>query len=257
MSTIKDIYSFLDGLYPRTLSCEWDNDGLMVCRNSEREVKKVLLALDVTRKVADEAISGGYDLIISHHPLIFRPLKQLSEEYAGALIPMKLFSAGVSVISLHTRFDAGEGGINDTLAALLGIDVISPFGPDGEKCGRLCTTSETTAHGLCNKIKETLGAPCVLCGNPEKEIRTVALLGGDGKSFISEALKVGADAFVTGASGYNAALEAADRELAVIDAGHYHTEFLPLVQRMTSLISSAFADVSVAVSGAGCEISCF
>lgn len=77
------------------------------------------------------------------------------------------------------------------------------------------------------------------------------------KSFISEALKVGADAFVTGASGYNAALEAADRELAVIDAGHYHTEFLPLVQRMTSLISSAFADVSVAVSGAGCEISCF
>ena len=114
MSTVKDIYSFLDGLYPRTLSCEWDNDGLMVCRNSEREVKRVLLALDVTRKVADEAISGGYDLIISHHPLIFRPLKQLSEEYSGALIPMKLFSAGVSVISLHTRFDAGEGGINDT-----------------------------------------------------------------------------------------------------------------------------------------------
>ena len=124
MSTVKDIYSFLDGLYPRTLSCEWDNDGLMVCRNSEREVKRVLLALDVTRKVADEAISGGYDLIISHHPLIFRPLKQLSEEYSGALIPMKLFSAGVSVISLHTRFDAGEGGINDTLAALLGLDVM-------------------------------------------------------------------------------------------------------------------------------------
>ncbi len=257
MSTVKDIYSYLDGLYPRSLSCEWDNDGLMVCPDSEKEVKKVLLALDVTQRVADEAISGGFDLIISHHPLIFRPLRQLSEEYAGALIPMKLFSAGISVISLHTRFDAGEGGINDTLAALLGLDVISAFGSEGEKCGRLCIASETTAHGLCEKIKETLGAPCVLCGNPEKEIRTAALLGGDGKSFISEAIKVGADAFVTGASGYNAALEAADRGLAVIDAGHYHTEFLPLVTKMKSLFSSAFADVSVTVSGAGCEISCF
>lgn len=257
MSTVKAIYSYLDRLYPRSLSCSWDNDGLMVCPDSSKEVKKVLVALDVTQKVADEAISGGYDLIISHHPLIFRPLRQLSDEFAGAAVPMKLLAAGISVISLHTRFDAGKDGINDTLASLLGLEVISPFGEDGEMCGRLCKTEKTSVEDFCRTIKSTLGCPCIACGDTGKTLETVAICGGDGKSFISAAMSAGADAFLTGASGYNASIEAADRGLCVIDAGHYHTEFLPFVTRMTALISSEFAGTHVAISDAGCEISCF
>ena len=136
MADVKEIYSHLDSLFPRSLSCSWDNDGLMVCPDSSGKVKKVLLALDVTQKVANEAICGGYDVIISHHPLIFRPLRQLSEEFAGAAVPMKLFSAGISVISLHTRFDAGEGGINDTLASLGLSDAFDSSKADLSKIGK-------------------------------------------------------------------------------------------------------------------------
>lgn len=257
MTDVKQIYSHLDSLFPRSLSCSWDNDGLMVCPDSSKEVKKILLTLDVTQKVADEAIQGGYDLIISHHPLIFRPLRQLSEEFAGAAVPMKLFSAGISVISLHTRFDAGEGGINDTLAFLLGLCVVSPFGEEGEMCGRLCKTEKMTVTDFCKKIKSTLGCPCVACGDTGKTIEIVAICGGDGKSFIPAAMKAGADAFLTGASGYNAAIEASNRGLCVIDAGHYHTEFLPFVTSMKKILASAFKDVRAEISSAGCEISCF
>ena len=170
---------------------------------------------------------------------------------------MKLFSAGISVISLHTRFDAGEGGINDTLAFLLGLCVVSPFGEEGEMCGRLCKTEKTTVMDFCKRIKSALGCPCVACGDTGKTIEIVAICGGDGKSFIPAAMKAGADAFLTGASGYNAAIEASDRGLCVIDAGHYHTEFLPFVTSMKKILASAFKDVRAEISSAGCEISCF
>lgn len=257
MADVKEIYSHLDSLFPRSLSCSWDNDGLMVCPDSSGKVKKVLLALDITQKVANEAICGGYDVVISHHPLIFRPLRQLSEEFAGAAVPMKLFSARISVISLHTRFDAGEGGINDTLASLLGFDVTAPFGEEGEMCGRLCKTEKTTVADFCKKIKSALGCPCVACGDTGKTVETVAICGGDGKSFVPAAVRAGADAFLTGASGYNAAIEAADMGLCVIDAGHYHTEFLPFVTSVQKILSSAFPEVETKISSAGCEISCF
>lgn len=170
---------------------------------------------------------------------------------------MKLFSAGISVISLHTRFDAGEGGINDTLASLLGFDVTAPFGEEGEMCGRLCKTEKTTVADFCKKIKSALGCPCVACGDTGKTVETVAICGGDGKSFVPAAVRAGADAFLTGASGYNAAIEAADMGLCVIDAGHYHTEFLPFVTSVQKILSSAFPEVETKISSAGCEISCF
>ena len=116
--TVRDIYEMLSERIPEELSEEWDNDGLMCCPDEDKEIRRVLISLDVTEEIADYAISAGYDLIISHHPLIFKPVKALdiSDNVARKLI--KLAGAGVSVISLHTRADKVKGGVNDCLRAI-------------------------------------------------------------------------------------------------------------------------------------------
>lgn len=246
MPSVKEIYTFLDALYPRAYSCEWDNDGLMVCTDPAHEVKKVLLTLDVTRSVAEYAAANGVDLIISHHPLIFRRLCAISPEEPRSSLPITLLSSGISVISLHTRFDAGENGMNDTLAELLGLEVVDKFGTDGEMCGRLCKTDMPLAS-LCNKVKNVLDAPNVSVGMTGKTCKTVAVLGGGGGSFAKAAIAQGIDAFITGECGYNDMIDAADAGLAVITAGHYHTEYLPFVTRMQKLMTENFSPVKTLV----------
>lgn len=253
MATVKEIYEYLDGLFPRGLSCDWDNDGLMVCGDFTCEVKKALLTLDVTEKVVDYAEKSGCDLIISHHPLIFRKLAGLSEDYPSAALPMRLLRSGISVISLHTRFDAGNNGMNDTIAALLGLEVISDFGPDGEKCGRLCRC-DIPLDALCEKIKKATGAPVLSVSKAGEVCRTVAILGGDGKDFVFAAVDAGADVFITGDAGYNVMLDAAAQGLTVIEAGHYYTEYLPFVMKISSLLGKKFPDLETETCKVGCEI---
>ena len=127
-----ELYAFFDGKIPSSLSCEWDNDGLMVCPDPEKVVKKVLVALDVTDKVAQIALDEGYDLILSHHPLIFSPLSHLEPGDPIAKKVIALLCGGVSVMSFHTRLDAVEGGVNDLLAEKLGLCDVRPFGQNGE-----------------------------------------------------------------------------------------------------------------------------
>ena len=107
----RELYFRLSEMIPPSLSCEWDNDGLMV-EASDKEIKKVLVTLDITEKTADHAIKNGYDCIISHHPLIFHPLKALSLDSVSALRAIKLLKHGVSAMSFHTRLDALDGGIH-------------------------------------------------------------------------------------------------------------------------------------------------
>ncbi|MEE1115696.1 MAG: Nif3-like dinuclear metal center hexameric protein, partial [Clostridia bacterium] len=125
--TVKELYKFLDSRIPSALSCEWDNDGLMCCTEPNRAVKKVLVALDITDDVIDRAIEGGYDVIVSHHPLIFHPIKNIT---AGESVPnrlIKLVKSGISAMSFHTRLDSLDGGVNDELAKCLGLNNIKPF----------------------------------------------------------------------------------------------------------------------------------
>ena len=118
---VRELYEKLEERIPRTLSCSWDNDGLMCCPDPEAEVRRVLVALDVTAEVAETAIAGRYDAVVSHHPLVFRPLRAVEPGDAVAKKVIRLLSAGVSVMSFHTRLDAVCGGVNDTLAAALGL----------------------------------------------------------------------------------------------------------------------------------------
>ena len=135
--TIKELYSTLDKLIPPSLSCEWDNDGYMCAPNGEKEVKRILVTLDVTEEAADLAVNEGYDLIISHHPFVFKGLKSITDENYISKKAIKLIGAGISVFSFHTRLDALRGGVNDTLALLLGISDAVPFGENGETIGRI------------------------------------------------------------------------------------------------------------------------
>ena len=223
--TVKELYGILDKKIPSSLSCEWDNDGLMCCPDGEREVKRVLLALDVTDKVCDSAISGGYDIIISHHPFFFRGLKAVTDQDPLSAAAIRLIKAGVSVASFHTRLDAVEGGVNDTLAALLGIENTLPFGNEGEEIGRIGDISGVTLSELCERVKAVTGAPFVLCADGGKAPSRVALLGGEGGDDVGAARRAGADVYISGRIGYHHLTDAAGRGMSLIEAGHFYTEY--------------------------------
>lgn len=255
--TVLEMYRALEARIPRTLSCEWDNDGLMVCENPNKPVKTVLFALDVTDEVISYAIRAGADVILSHHPLIFRPVAHLTMGNLTARKSIALLSAGISVMSFHTRFDAVTGGINDLLAAKFSLTDVSPFGPEGEQMGRIGTLPRAMSIGdFCKLAKKTLGAPTVSASDSGKPIRRLAVLGGGGGDLIAAARKAGADALLTGEAGYNAILDAAQDGLSVVTAGHYYTEQL-FREFFKAFLQDYFPEVNFVDFPQGCEILTF
>lgn len=224
--TVGELYTRLNEMYPKSLSCPWDNDGLMVCPDMDAEVKRVLVALDATAETLDYAVKGGFDVVVTHHPMLFRGLKSIS---AGTLHGRHVLTAlqnGITVLSFHTRLDAAEGGVNDALCQALGYQADGAFGDEeAPTLGRLVTLDGMPARELAMHIKTALGCTSVrLNGDPEKIVRRMAVCGGDGKDFIYPALAAGADLFLTGDAGYNMAGEAAEDGIVTVEAGHYHTE---------------------------------
>ena len=224
---IKELYERLEARIPRELSCSWDNDGLMCCPDTEGEVKRVLIALDVTAEVAEQAIAGGYDLIVSHHPLVFRPLKALNPTVPVAKKVIRLLTAGVSVMSFHTRLDAVEGGVNDVLAAALGLSHAEPFGNDGEAIGRIGTLpQEMTLEAFATLVKQVTGAPYVTVSDAKRSVCRVAVLGGSGSDDVAAAERAGADTYLTGELGHHHLTDCPERGMNLLAAGHFFTENL-------------------------------
>ena len=220
--TVKDIYERLNEQIPDTLREEWDNDGLMCAPDVTREVSKVLLTLDVTEELVDYAIEQGFDLIVSHHPLIFKPISAINEHNHIARKLIKLIENEISVFSFHTRADKVKGGVNDRLCELLGIEGTEPFG-EGE-LGRVGFVEQMTLEDFLYKVKTTLGADVVKYSDGYNSVRRVALVGGDGKDFVADAIRVGADTYLSGRISYNVMEEAAEMGINLIEAGHYFTE---------------------------------
>ena len=220
-----ELYKALELLAPKSLSAPWDNDGLMCTSSTDKEVKRVLVALDATSDEIKAACDGAYDVLLTHHPLIFKCLKSVTGEDTVSARAILALSGGVSVISLHTRLDAADGGVNDALARRIGIETVGKFGDsEAPEIGRLCECEKTDADTFALRVKNALGCMAVRVyghGNISK----VAVLGGEGKDFIVPAVKAGADCLVTGDAGYNASEAAAEGGFVIIEAGHYHTEF--------------------------------
>lgn len=238
--TVRELYKRIDAFCPRELSCSWDNDGVMVSGGLDNEVKKVLLALDATLEVVEYAIENGFDTVITHHPMLFRGAKSVSEDTLVGKKIVRALSCGVSVLSFHTRLDACDGGVNDALANKLGLEVSGKFGDEeSPSLGRICDITPMPAIDFAKLVKEKLGCDMVrLNGKTDSVIKKVALCGGDGKDFVYPALKYVCDAFVTGDSGYNMSGDATEEGIVTIEAGHYHTE-APVLEILEKLVCEA------------------
>lgn len=237
--TVREFYKALSAIVPRELGCDWDVDGLNVCPDPDREVKRVLVALDATNEVVNQAVAEGYDLIFTHHPMLFGGLKNvLADDYDGAKV-IALCRAGVSAVSFHTRIDAAEGGVNDILAGLVGLEEVEVAGE--ERIMRVGTLAEpVSAAAFAARVKDALGAPAVLCADAGREVHRVAVVGGSGKSEVALAIASGADTFLTGELKYSQYCDTDKLNLLV--AGHFYTE-QPICARLCEIVKEISPDV--------------
>ncbi|MBQ8879496.1 MAG: Nif3-like dinuclear metal center hexameric protein [Clostridia bacterium] len=220
---VKELYAKFNERIPDDLRESWDNDGIMCCADGSQDVARVLVTLDVTEEIVDFAISSHFDLIVSHHPLIFKPLSAVTEDNHIARKIIKLLDNGVSVFSFHTRLDKVTGGVNDQLCDILGMFDTVPFG-DGF-LGRIGNMDEKMElEDFVYKLKQSIGADMIRYSDAFNPVSRVAVVGGDGKGYVRDAIAAGADTFVSGRIGYNMMEEAAELGINLIEAGHYYTE---------------------------------
>ncbi len=245
---VSELYAALSARIPAALSCSWDNDGLMCCPDPAREVRRVLIALDVTGRVIDEAERGNYDVILSHHPLIFTPLRALTPNSPVGAKLIRLVQKGIAVMSFHTRLDAVEGGVNDCLAALLSLSDVTPFGNDGEEIGRVGNLKQPMPlDRFAARVKELLGADALTVADAGRAVRRVAVLGGSGSDDVAAAIAAGADTYLSGELKHNYLTDAPDMGINLVAAGHFYTED-PVCRVLRELVLQADAGIEVALT---------
>jgi len=219
----KQLYQKFEERIPSDLRESWDNDGVMCLPDGSSEIVRALVALDVTEEIVDYAIERGFDLIVSHHPLVFKPLSSIDEENHIARKLIKLICSGITVFSFHTRADKLVGGVNDRLADILGMYDAEPFG-DGD-LGRIGTIDEPMEiQDFAYRVKQLIGADAVRYADGFSDVHKVAVVGGDGKGYVKAAIDAGADTFLSGRIGYNVMEEATEMGINLIEAGHFYTE---------------------------------
>ncbi len=219
------IIEALNVLAPEHLAEDWDNIGLQIGAK-DHEVSRILVALDATTRVIDEAINLKADMIITHHPLIFSPLKTLLRDTPKGNNIYKLIQNNISLYVMHTNFDTALGGTNDILAEKIGLKNMKVINPDenGMGIGRIGDTQTRTIKDLSQILKDQLGLSHVrVVGDPEVLVNTVAICTGSGMSFIKAAIGK-ADVFITGDVKFHEAQEAKDLGIGIIDVGHYGSE---------------------------------
>ena len=253
MTTVGDILSYLETLAPRSMKMDWDNVGLL-CGGKSRPVTKVLVALDPFEGVCKEAVQWGAELILTHHPLIFSPLKSVTDETSIGRAVQLLCANSISAINAHTNLDCAPGGVNDCLARTLGlrdVQVIAPSGVDelGRPWGllRQGTVEAQPLSDFLPHVKEALHCDGLRYVNGGKPVHRVAVGGGACASELLDAVNAGCDTFVTADVKYNQFWDAKDLGLNLIDAGHFPTEN-PVTALLAEKIAAQFPEVTVKIS---------
>lgn len=222
----QDIINELEKIAPVDYSMDWDNVGLLV-GSRNREVKKVIVALDATEKVCDIAIAQKADMIITHHPMIFSGIKRINDDnYLGRRI-IKLIENGISCYAMHTNFDTigGMGRLASDMLKLQNSSVLEET-KDGEGIGAIGEMHPAVlVEELAREIKDVFNIDSVMVyGDTKSLVSRVAVCPGSGKSVIEEAVKKGADCLVTGDIGHHEGIDAVDMGITIIDASHYGIE---------------------------------
>ena len=253
MATVADILKYIESIAPGYMKESWDNIGLL-CGSKQASVTKILVALDPFEGVCKEAAQWGAELIVTHHPLIFQAPKAVTDETSVGRAIMSLCAHGISAINAHTNLDCTPGGVNDVLAAKLGLDnisVISPAGTNDDglpygllRCG---SVQEQPMEDFLNHVKSTLGCNGLRYVSSGKPVSKVAVGGGSCAGAMLDALAAGCDTFVTADVRYNQVWDAQDLGLNLIDAGHFHTEN-PVIPVLAQKIADAFPEIAVKIS---------
>lgn len=244
MTIVKEIYDFLNDFAPFENSLSFDNTGLLI-GNSEGEVKKVIVSLDITSKVIEEAISIGANLIITHHPIIFKPLKNLSFDD----ITSKMIVNSINAICAHTNLDVAPKGVNFELAKKLKLSYLKPLTYEENKPMGLIGSleKEMSSEEFAKFVKTNLECKGIRYTQTDKKIKKVGVCSGSGGCFAKEAKNQGCDAFVTGEIKHSDILISNELDLMIVDAGHYRTENV-IIAPLCKELQKQFPNIEFIVS---------
>ncbi|MGN1194821.1 MAG: Nif3-like dinuclear metal center hexameric protein [Acutalibacteraceae bacterium] len=237
MPTVKNISDYIDSFAPYVTKCEWDNCGILI-GDRNRKIHKIGFTLDLTPETLNNAVSEGVQLVVTHHPVIFHAQKS----FLSGNIAFEAAKSGVDVISAHTCFDCADGGVNDVLFEVLGLfdaekvesaETVKPMARIGKIS---CVSPRKLAVLVSRKLDTT-----VRLVDGGKNIEKVAVCGGAGMCFLDDVIAAGADAFVTGEIRHNEMLEAKQKGVTVIAAGHFETEY-PAMSALKKKVQEHFPD---------------
>lgn len=252
MTTVKNVLEFLETIAPTYMKEDWDHVGLN-CGRLDRQVTKVLVALDPFKSVCEEAAEIGAELLLTHHALIWTPgfVTDINEQGRNTLF---LIEHNIACINAHTNLDHSPGGVNDILAAKLGLSNVSVIAPKGDDpMGRpwgLLRMGEVEAQSLTdflNNVKTQLGCQGLRYVDGGKPVHKVAVGGGSCASEMRNAAAAGCDTFVTADVRYNQFWDAQELGLTLIDAGHFYTEN-PVCIYLAEKLRKAFPNLTVVTS---------
>lgn len=248
--TVANIMDWLEAQAPRELAEDWDNVGLLLGDRSA-PLTKVLTCLTLTPDVAAEAQQAGAELVVTHHPLFFKPVRRITADDAQGRMVLDLLRAGIAVYSAHTAYDSAKAGINQMWAEQLDLREIAPLRPHsrepadvgGGRYGRLAVPQ--TAAQLIDRIKSLCEVPVVQwTGAPDQRVERMAVACGSAGEFLEDAAAQGCQLFLTGEARFHTQLEARTLGVCLVLVGHYASE-RPGIERLARQISTQFPNLHV------------
>lgn len=254
---VKDLCNIIEEFAPINFKEDYDNVGLMV-GDSDQEIKSILMALDCTLEVIDEAYNKGCNMIITHHPILFRKPSSITTDTLLGCKLLKIIKNDINVYSAHTNFDSVQNGLNDIIVELLQLPkgkVIAPVSKENpySGIGRIVELKDgLKLNELCRLVKDKLHIESLrYCGDEEKTIYKLAVINGSGQDFFDRAKAMGADCIITGDTSYHYVSDYNEMGISIIDAGHFGTEW-PAVkvaaEKLTDLLRNKKIDIEIYVS---------
>ena len=255
---LNEVLDIINQKYPEYIQYDWDNSGLNI-GDENSEIKKIMLTLEITEKVIDEAIENKVDLIISHHPFLFSKINKINKKDIKGNLIYKLISNSISVYCMHTSYDLAADGLNDYLLKLLGIS--SDYTLEEVSSNENYQNGETYGLGRVASLEKSMDVREFILelksklnidnvryvGRLDKNIKTIAIVTGSGADFFEKAKKLDIDLLITGDMKYHQAMDALEMDMNVVDCGHYGTEHI-FADSIITFLEDSLEDIEITIS---------